>query len=306
MITNLDAASERFVAEMNRTERTLATASRQVSSGKRISVASDGPDELAPLLQLRAAQSHNQQIQSSLGFAKTITDSADQALNASNQLMDRALTLASQGASDTMDAAGRLSLAQEVQSLQQQMADNSRTTVQGRYIFSGDNDASPPYQYDATAENGVDQLLTDPATRRVEDPAGGSFASSKTAADIFDSRNSDGTAAQDNVFAALNNLQLALTNNDTTAITDAIGSIKAASYRLNAMDAFYGTVQNRIQDATTFASNYDTELQTEISQKEDADVTAAALQATQANTQLQAAFQMQAKMPRTSLFDYLG
>ena len=36
------------------------------------------------------------------------------------------------------------------------------------------------------------------------------------------------------------------------------------------------------------------------------DVTAAALEATQANTQLQAAFQMRAKLPHNSLFDYLG
>ena len=46
--------------------------------------------------------------------------------------------------------------------------------------------------------------------------------------------------------------------------------------------------------------------ETEISGKEDADITAAALEATQASTQMQAAFQMRAKLPHTSLFDYLG
>jgi flagellin-like hook-associated protein FlgL len=65
-------------------------------------------------------------------------------------------------------------------------------------------------------------------------------------------------------------------------------------------------VENRIQDASTFASNYDTQLKAEISDKEDADVTASVLELTQATTQMQAAMAMQGKMPRSTLFDYLG
>jgi flagellin-like hook-associated protein FlgL len=46
-------------------------------------------------------------------------------------------------------------------------------------------------------------------------------------------------------------------------------------------------------------------LRTEISQKEDSDVAAAALELSEGTTQLQAAFQAEAKIPRTTLFDYL-
>jgi flagellin-like hook-associated protein FlgL len=47
-------------------------------------------------------------------------------------------------------------------------------------------------------------------------------------------------------------------------------------------------------------------LQTEISNIQDADVTSAATEMTEANTQLQAAMQMQGQMPHSSLFQYLG
>ena len=77
-------------------------------------------------------------------------------------------------------------------------------------------------------------------------------------------------------------------------------------FRSNTAQAFYGTVENRITDATNYSASYDVQLQTELSQKEDADVTSAALEITQGNTQLEAAFQMQAKMPHTSLFDFMG
>jgi flagellar hook-associated protein 3 FlgL len=230
--------------------------------------------------------------------------------------MDRARVLASQGATFTLDATGRQSLAGEVQSLLEQMVAVSRTTVQGRYIFGGDHDSTPPYSIDPTTDNGVARLTNSPATRRVEDSAGGSFAVSKNAQEIFDTRTVvDPLAtddppvtvpAADNVFAALNNLRLGLLANNTAQITAASASVQVASDHLNTAQAFYGTVQNRIANATNYSSNYDVQLKTELSQKQDADVTAAALTITQGNIQLQAAFQMQAKMPRTTLFDFMG
>jgi flagellin-like hook-associated protein FlgL len=43
-----------------------------------------------------------------------------------------------------------------------------------------------------------------------------------------------------------------------------------------------------------------------LSQKQDADVAAAAIELSQGNTQLQAAFQMRASMPHKSLFEFVG
>jgi len=206
----------------------------------------------------------------------------------------------------TLDATGRQSIAGEVQSLQEQMTSLSNPTVQGRYIFGGDQDSNPPYAVDLTAANGVTRLTNSPATRRVESAAGGSFAVSQGAQDILDARNPDDTLASSNVFAALNALRLGLLANNTTQITAASASLQLASDHIKTAQSFYGTVENRITEATTCGADYDVQLKTELSQKEDADVTSAALAITQGNTQLEAAFQMQAKMPRTTLFDFMG
>jgi flagellar hook-associated protein 3 FlgL len=306
MISNLNSSSEAFLANMQRVQRRVEDANRQVSSGKRVNVASDAPNELDTILQLRTDDIHNSQIQENLGVAKADADAADGALTSATLLMDRATTLAAQGANFTVDATGRQSIAAEIESLQEQMTAISNTTVQGRYIFGGDQGSNPPYAVDLTQANGVSQLTNSPATRQVEDSSGGSFAVSQSAHDIFDSRNPDGTFASDNVFTALNNLRLGLLANNTAQITAASASVQLASTHLNTAQAFYGTVQNRIADATSYCASYDVQLKTELSAKEDADITAAALTMTQGNTQLQAAFQMQAKMPRTTLFDFIG
>jgi flagellin-like hook-associated protein FlgL len=47
-------------------------------------------------------------------------------------------------------------------------------------------------------------------------------------------------------------------------------------------------------------------LQTEISNIQDADIPTAATELTQANTQLQAAMEMEGQLPHSSLFNYLG
>ncbi len=96
----------------------------------------------------------------------------------------------------------------------------SQTQVQGRYVFSGDQEGSPTYQLDLLPPTdsvpvdpslpvdpatlrGVTQLANPSATRQVEDPAGGSFAVSQTAQQIFDDNNADGSPATDNVFRLL-------------------------------------------------------------------------------------------------------
>jgi flagellar hook-associated protein 3 FlgL len=220
--------------------------------------------------------------------------------------MDSATQLAAEGVNATSTAQTRQTLGLQVQDLLSQMVSLSQTQVQGRYIFSGDDDQNPSYQVDLTAANGVDQLSTAAATRLVQNPEGGTFQASQTAQQIFDDRNSDGSAAPDNVFAALNSLRTALLTNNAAGITAAQTAVQKASVQLNNAQSFYGNVETQIQSATTYASSYSTQLQSQISGLQDADVTSAATELTQANTQLQAAFEAQAKMPTTTLFSFLG
>jgi flagellar hook-associated protein 3 FlgL len=306
MGTILNPGTNLFLAGINQIEQRLSKAEREVTSGIRISFASDAPDQLDTVLQIRSDQAQNQQVQTNLGLAQTDAQSADTVLSSAIQLLDSATQLGAQGANSTQTAESRAAMGSQVESLLSQMVSLSQTQVQGRYIFSGDSDQSPSYQLDLSAPNGVDQLSNAVSTRLVQDPAGGSFQASQTAQQIFDSRNADGTFASDNVFSALSSLRTALLNNDQAGVTSALSSVKLASTSLNSSQSFYGTVENRISAGTQYAQSYDTRLATELSSAQDADVTSDALILTQANTQLQAAFESQAKMPTQTMFSFLG
>jgi flagellar hook-associated protein 3 FlgL len=305
-MTSLDASSQIFLADVKRIQQTVTEASRQISSGKKFQRASQAPDEVGPVLQIRAERRRLAQIQENLTLAKSDAATADGALAQAVKLMDRARTLAAQGANSTLGSENRQSLADEVASLQEQMVNVSRTAVQGRYIFGGDADLTAPYSSDPTSTNGVVQNSNANATREIQDPSGGSFRASLSAAEIFDTHDADGNVSDDNVFASLNNLRLALISGDEGAVEDSVTGLRAAAARLNSSEAFYGNVEKKIANAQTAATQADTRLAAELSACEDSNTVAVALTLTQAGQQLKAAFEMRAGLSQKTLFDYVG
>ena len=69
---------------------------------------------------------------------------------------------------------------------------------------------------------------------------------------------------------------------------------------------FYGAVQNRVDSAVDLSATLETQLKTELSGIQDADLTAAITDLNQASTQQQATLAAEKEMPRTSLFDFLA
>src|ERR1017187_4287354 len=103
-MTTLSPSSALFLANVNQIEQRIAQANQQISSGKKINVASDSPDQIDSLLQLRADLQRNTQIQSNLTLATADASGADNALSSAVALMDQAIQLGTQGANATQTA----------------------------------------------------------------------------------------------------------------------------------------------------------------------------------------------------------
>jgi flagellar hook-associated protein 3 FlgL len=304
MISGLDPANEQFLASINSLQDRLDAAQLQLSSGLRVNKASDAPQQVGDIFQARADLSHATQIDQNLGIVKAQVDAADSALQQAVQVLDQASTIGVEGDGDT--ASGQLgTLANQVQGLISQLASITRTTVDGVYIFSGDQGASPAYQVNTASPNGVDRMIKTQATAQASDPTGITFQVAKTAQDLFDNRDSSDNFTPQNAFAALKNLQNALQSGNTAAISTAIDGVHTASAYLNQQLGFYGEAQNRIDSAIDLAKKFEVQDQTKLSSLQDADIPTVAIQMTQENTALSAAMSARAKRPNTSLFDYL-
>jgi flagellar hook-associated protein 3 FlgL len=301
MISNLNPNTQQFLVNLNKISDQMQQAQNQVTTGLKVNQVSDQPDVVSTLLATRASLSASQQVSSNLGRVKTETDAGEQALESAVTLFDQVQTLGASGVTGTATAATNATLAQQAGSYLHEMVGLADTSVEGRFIFAGDADQQSPYTVDLTQTPPVSAYLGSAATRVAQHPDGTTFSISLNAQTIFDS--SDPAS---NVFTAITNLQTALANNDTTAIQAANAGLSKIGDYLNQQLAFYGNVQNKVAQATDYASTQQTQLQTQIGNLQDADLTSSILQMNQAQTQEQAALQSEARIPRTTLFDFLG
>ena len=83
-------------------------------------------------------------------------------------------------------------------------------------------------------------------------------------------------------------------------------SLQTASDYLSQQLAFYGSVQDRVANATSVAQKFQLQYQTALSNEKTTDLATAAVDLTQEETGLQAALQAEASMPKTSLFSLIG
>ncbi len=305
MIPGLSSANAQFVADIDNLQTQLSNTQNQLATGLRVNQASDAPQQLGDIFQSRAELASVNQASRNLTNVQTFVNAGDSSVQSAVQLMQNALSLASEGASSSASPSLQSSLATQVQDLLSQMVSLSQTQVNGVYIFSGDQSSAPQYQLDPTSPTGVKQLTTAQATQQIADPSGVTFPISLTAQQIFDARDAGNNPTPQNVFAALNNLQLALASGNNASITPAIDGVQSASAYLNQQLTFYGTAQNRITSALDLAQKFQLQDQTQLGNLQDADIPSLALQLTQETTNLNAAMAAESKRPTTSLFDYL-
>lgn len=301
---SLSPLNQQFLNDMNRISDRMEQAQRRISTGVRLSQVSDDPDQVSNLLATRATLSAARQTQANLGRVKAENDVAEQSLRSAIQLLDRARTLGTQGATSGVDAATRRVLADEIGSILEQMVGITGSQIEGRYIFSGDADNLTPFTIDLSVApplNPVSAYLGGTASRLVQHPNGTTFVIGRSAQEIFDA-----TDPADNVFQSLVALRQALLDNDEPVIFASLDALRGPASYLNDQLAFYGTTQNRIAAADQFVQQLLTQVQEQIARIESADLTEAILDLTQGQTQQQAALSARAQLPRQTLLDYLG
>lgn len=244
-------------------------------------------------------------------------DTAERVLENAVKMVETVVTAGVQGATGTVTVAQRNTIAVTVSGALEQLVAIAGTTVEGRFVFSGDNYDAVPYSVDLTQPNGVSAYAGGAATREMMHPSGYRFLISRSADQIFDN-----AAPGASVFAAVNSLRAALENGPTVPVGDpdyqaqysaqtaaidaALNLVRTAQEHLGNQLSYYGTVQNRVQEAIDTASKLQVRQKEDLSAIQDADITEAALALTQATTQRDAALAARARIGNKSLFDYLG
>ncbi|KPJ76037.1 MAG: hypothetical protein AMS14_02655, partial [Planctomycetes bacterium DG_20] len=128
----------------------LAQLQATIASGARLRKASDGPADAYRLLGLRAESHSLQTYGENLERVGNSLDVASSMLSKVSETLGRVRELVAQGVSGTYSAGNRKPIADEINTLLEQLASLANTEYSGQYLFGGIHTGSDPYvaEYD--------------------------------------------------------------------------------------------------------------------------------------------------------------
>ena len=289
LTTNLLAALQ------NVTNR-LAQTQNRLSSGKQITKPSDDPFGTARALQFRADLAANQQYQANVNDASGWQNATDTALGQINNLAQRARDLLVQGANDTVSAAGRQSIAAEIDQITDSIKSIGNTEYAGRYIFAGSKTTAPPY-----TPGGADAYSGDTTTLQREIGPGVQVPMNVDGGSVI----GDGSTAG-SLLATLRQISTDLNANNSTALQGGdLSALDTANAAVTTAQATVGARTDRLSTALTRLQQLQESTTQLLSTTEDADMAQAAVNFSQQQVAYQAALKAGAQIIQPSLMDFL-
>jgi len=297
MRVTFNTYSDILIPQLNSSGTQTAKLQQQISSGQKITEASDDPAKAQEVLSLQTQGAQLQQYYSNTSHALEIAQATSSALGSLNDVASRASQIALQGNSITSNESFD-SYGAEVSGLIEQAISAANQQYNGSYLLGGTQTDVAPFV--ANRDSGG-------AVTSVSYVGASSGASIQVGPNTSISPYTGG--ATNGSFAGFINqlvaLHSALQNHDAATVASVGASISTAEDDLINLTGGNGAVQSRLQAIQTSLTNNYTDVSTRISSINDVDIAQASVQLTKSQTAYQAAIQTAAKVMSHSLLDYL-
>lgn len=138
-------------ATMQRQQSEFLKVGQQMASGQRVLKPSDDPLASSRALEVAQSKAMAEQYVDARVIARNTLFQQEQILNSLSDALARAKTLVVQGANETLSNSDRASIAAELRGiLETVLGQANATDGNGRYLFGGYEDSSPPFVRDAS------------------------------------------------------------------------------------------------------------------------------------------------------------
>ena len=275
----------------------LFKAQNMVSSGKKITTASDDPVGMTHILDYQKTLTSIDQYSRNIAQANTGLNLADATLSDVQGLLNEAKSLALVQANGTNSDNDRQVAADKLLQIRDQIIQLANTKNGNQYLFGGQNTVNPPYdpahpELGFQGDDGPNQVVIgDGVTLDVH--ASGKQAFDGTVA---------GTA---DPVVVLTNLIQGLNVNDKTAISSSLDLLTTSLTQTSDTQAAVGITLNHLDASDTHLTDLKLNIQGLLSNTEDADYTQAVTELTAQQTAYEASLAVASKTIQPSLLDYL-
>jgi flagellar hook-associated protein 3 FlgL len=269
---------------------------QRISSGKQIQQPSDDPFGTSMALQYSGDLAQNQQYQSNVSDAQGWQSTVDTALGNVNDIVLRARDLIVQGASDTSGPSARSDIASEIDQLIDSLKTEANTQYSGRYVFSGTQTLTQPYQVGSSNDSYAGNTGT--ITREIGQ--GVQVAVNVPGSTIF----GDGTTG---LIATLRQISTDLRANNGAALQNGdLTALDAAETTVTSQQATVGALSNRLDTATSRLQQLQQATTQQLSNVQDADMAQTMIDFSTQQAVYQAALKSGAQIIQPSLMDFLA
>jgi flagellar hook-associated protein 3 FlgL len=281
--------------DIAQTQQQIETDEQEIATGQTVNVPSDDPASAAVLVENAFQTSQADQFQRSIGSIQGEMENADSALNSIVTSLQQAITLGTEGANGTVNAADRQAIATQVQGIQSQLLSLANLTYQGSYVFAGTATQAAPYVLDPSSSSGV----TYQGNSGVNTVTLGNDFSLQTnlpGSALFSASGTD-------MFQSIQNLITSLDSG--TGIGTAVNEISASLNSVDAQRVFYGNALSQLTSQQTYLSSQTQQLAQQQNTIDGADLPNVISNLTTAQVSLEATLQTIGQTSQIDLFDYL-
>jgi flagellar hook-associated protein 3 FlgL len=275
----------------------------QLSSGRKINKPSDDPVGITYSLRYRAELSSNEQYTKNVDSALSWLDYNDTVLGQAGDVVQKIRELTVQASTGSNPQSALDSINAEVMQLKEQLVDIANSTLNGKYIFNGEQYNSKPYDFAKGADGTYDvskPITTDAGQIQFIVGEDVRMPISTTGNDVFGN-----TGDADNLFAIINNLSAGLKAGDLKAVSGQLDVIDTRMETILSARSEIGAKTNRVELMKDRLSDLNVNLTDLQAKTEDADYEGLIMNSKIQENIYNASLSVGAKIISTTLVDFI-
>lgn len=271
---------------------------QQAATGVKISAPGDDPVTAQQILHMKSLMAAGDQYSRNISNGISWLSMTEAAMDEMGNVLTRAKELTVQMANATSDAKARESGMNEIVQLRNQLIQLGNTQLNGRYVFGGFKNDTPPF--DSTgAFNGTDDSIT------IEIDRGAFVPINYSGGELLRGGTPPGSTGTD-IVGVFDNLITALGANDQTAVQAELPNLEDALSQVLSTRTDLGARMNRLEGQKNVIEEMKFSLTKVLSDKQDVDFMQVISDLTKQQTAFQAAIAASGKISQISLLDYLS
>jgi flagellar hook-associated protein 3 FlgL len=288
-------ATNNAIQYMNANKERLTALQNLVASGKQFQSASDNPARASASLTLRSSLQTGQNYLNNAGEINAWMETTDLAVSQLTDLITKATTAVTKGLTDTIGAdERRTALAPEVDMLLENAISVANTSHMGKYIFSGYQINTKPYEVSSVDPNTI-EYHGDTGIMQHDLGPGQTI-----------STNVNASSTLSVLFNALVKARNALLNNDRSELDSSLSELKESTDLVTEIRATNGARMRQVDAAIDHLGKTNLTLKSLLSEREDVNMAEAIAMMQGQETTYQAVLEVgQRAISALNLFDVL-